>query len=98
MSSSTFSWLIGSDRASDVVIRGSSVSRRHCRLRLTQDGFRLEDLGSTNRTYVNGKPISGEARVTKCDKITLGQNVPMPWPILNLPHRTFNIGRTADND
>ena len=39
-----------------------SVSRQHCRIWREADRYLIEDLGSTNRTYLNGKPL----RVPSC--------------------------------
>jgi hypothetical protein len=40
------------------------VSGRHCVLRITRRGVMVRDCGSTNGVYINGKPISGETRLT----------------------------------
>jgi pSer/pThr/pTyr-binding forkhead associated (FHA) protein len=94
------SWIIGSDAACDVVVLQPKVSRRHCRLTDTGDGYTLEDLGSSNGTYVNGERISATACVSIADIITLGATVPMPWPQTTAsPNaRIIRIGRSADND
>jgi adenylate cyclase len=42
---------------SDLVVAHSTVSRRHARLSLVGDTLRIEDLGSTNGTSVDGKPV-----------------------------------------
>ncbi len=49
--------VVGRDSSADVCIPVSSVSKRHARFFLEHDGLKLEDLGSTNGTYVNGSPI-----------------------------------------
>lgn len=47
----------------DVRLDDASVSRRHARLRFGAD-VRVEDLGSSNGTFVDGEPVvPGEARV-----------------------------------
>ena len=74
------SWVIGSDPGCDLVVAAPSVSGRHCRLSRTEEGYTLEDLGSTNGTFVNGQRVGSRARVSPADRVTLGQNVPMPWP------------------
>src|SRR5918997_1503316 len=43
----------------DVVLADPEVSRRHAALRHTGEGPAVEDLGSTNGTFVNGERISG---------------------------------------
>lgn len=74
------SWVIGSSPNCDIVVTLPNVSRSHCRL-IMQDGrFFLEDLESTNGTFVNGVGVSGRVEVSLSDRIVLGSNVPFPWP------------------
>ena len=90
------SWVIGNSPDCDVVVDSPLASARHCQLTHTPEGFLLNDLGSTNGTYVNGVRIAGPIRLTAGDSITLGRTVPFPWP----PELTtaIRIGRLADND
>ena len=94
------SWTIGSGAESELVVDRPVVSGTHCRLTQLDDGFLLEDLGSTNGTYVNGRRITGPERVSRSDTITLGQVQPMPWPAEPRvgPTRVLRIGREPDND
>ena len=50
-----------------------SVSRQHCRIWRKNDRFLIEDLGSTNRTYLNGKAIT-RAELHDGDQISVGNN------------------------
>ena len=50
---------IGRDRSNGIVLADPSVSTRHAELARLGDGWRLTDLGSTNGTTVNGRPIDG---------------------------------------
>ncbi len=52
---------VGADPKNTIHIPARQVSRRHAVLKVNSDGVRLEDLGSTNGTYVNG------VRVRKAD-------------------------------
>ncbi len=72
------------------------ASSRHCQLSQTADGYVLEDLGSTNGTYVDGLRITSPTRVTPANQLTLGRTVPMPWPAEVV--RYIQIGRVAGND
>ena len=74
------SWIIGSDPACDLVVEAPAVSGRHCRLRPAGGGYVVEDLDSTNGTFVNGRRLDGPARVSTADRVTLGRVTPMPWP------------------
>jgi two-component system, cell cycle response regulator len=49
---------VGRLDGSDLVLADPSVSRRHARFVADGDGFRVEDLGSSNGTYVNGEVVS----------------------------------------
>jgi hypothetical protein len=49
---------IGKSEGSDIVIRSDFVSRNHAILFYERDKFILNDLGSTNHTFVNDKKIS----------------------------------------
>jgi len=75
-------WLIGSQPECDLVVNLPAVSGRHCVLSQDASGFTLEDLGSTNGTFVNEQRIAPHqlVRVNRQDKITLGRNAAMPWP------------------
>ena len=50
-----------------------SVSRHHCRIWREGSSYVIEDLGSTNRTYLNGKPIT-RAELRDGDQIGVGSN------------------------
>ena len=63
---------IGSDESNDFVIRDDSVSRRHAAISFAAGQLKIEDLGSTNGTFVNGKRISGIVAFDKGDKIRIG--------------------------
>jgi pSer/pThr/pTyr-binding forkhead associated (FHA) protein len=90
------SWDIGNSADCDVVVDSPMASGRHCRLTQSREGFFLEDLGSTNGTYVDGIRISSATRVAPGMAITLGQSASMPWPS---EAATFiHIGRVAGND
>jgi pSer/pThr/pTyr-binding forkhead associated (FHA) protein len=90
------SWVFGSSADCDVVVDSPLASGRHCQLTQSREGFFLEDLGSTNGTYVNGTRITSTTRVTPGEPITLGRTVPMPWPPEVV---TFiRIGRLEDNE
>src|SRR5262245_12744349 len=49
-------------RSSNMIqIPSAIVSGEHARLELTRQGHTITDLGSTNGTYVNGKPLKPQA-------------------------------------
>ena len=76
-------WLIGWDPGKcDIVVDSQYVSSKHCILFLEDGGFAVEDLGSTNGTYVNGRKLESRKRISVglSDNITLGRKTIMPWP------------------
>jgi pSer/pThr/pTyr-binding forkhead associated (FHA) protein len=57
----------------DFVVDAALVSRVHCRFTLNQiNELELEDLGSTNGTFVNGKKVT-KAVLSDGDKLTVGR-------------------------
>lgn len=78
-------WIIGRAADCDLIVNEAGVSSRHASLTETPDGFVLEDLRSSNGTYVDGQRITSPVPVRKGDRITLGVKTPMPWPDLGAP-------------
>ena len=64
--------VIGRTPPAEVVLEGSTVSRRHCRLDLQEDGLVLTDLGSTNGTFVDGGRVEGGVALEDGASITIG--------------------------
>jgi len=62
---------IGRGSDSVVQIHDGKISRHHCEVRATPDGYFLRDLGSKNGTFVNGARIS-EARLRNGDRVQVG--------------------------
>lgn len=53
---------IGRAADCELQIPDDRISTRHCRLTERDDAWQLEDLKSTNRTFVNGEPLDGQPR------------------------------------
>lgn len=64
--------VIGRAQECDVVVADPEVSNRHCELALVHGNVLVYDLGSKNRTYVNGVPIRGRHKLEPLDTIQLG--------------------------
>ena len=59
-------WIIGSDpNECQIHVDRPTVSRRHCVLRTREGSYYLQDLNSSNKTYVNSEPIYGEVEVSR---------------------------------
>lgn len=64
---------IGRRRDNDVCLHDSTVSGHHARLMIEGEAPVLEDLGSTNGTYVNGKRV-GRCRLSGAEVIVIGKH------------------------
>jgi serine/threonine protein kinase len=49
--------VIGRSSECNIVLRASDVSKEHCRILIEPDGIYVEDLGSSNGTCVNDRPV-----------------------------------------
>ena len=64
---------LGRAPRADFVVDAALVSRVHCRFTLNDiNELELEDLGSTNGTFVNGKKVL-RATLSNGDKLTIGR-------------------------
>lgn len=70
---------IGRDVSNDIVANDSEVSRKHARIILQAGGFILEDLGSTNGTFVNGQRLMGPHVLRPGEVIMLGENISLAF-------------------
>ena len=66
---------IGRDTSTDLALDDDQASRRHARVSAQGELAMVEDLGSTNGTYVNGQPIEGPRAIRPGDKIRVGLTV-----------------------
>lgn len=99
---------IGRAKENDIVVNDSLVSRYHAVIKIFNDSILIEDLNSTNGTYVNGEKISSST-ITEKDNITLGKsyeldikslilNKSKKTPIPSIDKNVITIGRSSDND
>lgn len=70
---------IGRDITNDIVINDPEVSRKHARLTVQSGGYLLEDLGSTNGTFIDGQRITGPHMMSPREVIMLGDNVSLVY-------------------
>lgn len=71
--------LIGRDVTNDIVIGDAEISRQHARLTRTPGGHVLEDLGSTNGTFVSGERLMAPRVLNPGDLVGMGENVTMTF-------------------
>lgn len=61
---------IGRAPECDISVQGEEISRRHALVKPTTDGLSVEDLGSSNGTYVNGRRVQ-QAFLSPGDELKL---------------------------
>jgi hypothetical protein len=66
--------LLGRGDQADIVLEDSFASSRHARLVPHGDVIVLEDLGSTNGTYLNDEPLRGPQPLHPGDRIRIGDS------------------------
>ena len=64
--------VIGRSPGADIVIGDDFVSARHARVTPAGDGAVVEDLGSTNGTLLNGRPLTAPTSLRPGDAIDIG--------------------------
>ncbi len=87
-------WTVGRSQENDIVIPDPNVSRQHARLSRSDNGFVVEDLGSTNGTLLDGAPIDRE-RIEAGDELTFGQSTARFVRKIDAPGGTPRGGRAA---
>ncbi len=85
---------LGRDLSNDIVINDPEVSRRHARLVLTGNTYAIEDLGSTNGTFLRGQRLTAPVVLTPSENITLGENVLIAYEFIPIdPDATVAVFR-----
>jgi FHA domain len=102
--------ILGREHATaDLVIPDPGVSRRHARVLPRNGSVLVEDLGSSNGTFVNGHRISGPVELGRDDELQLGDTIvglqraatsapvqrPAPRRLAPPPHQPSNIPALA---
>jgi hypothetical protein len=64
--------VVGTAGDCDAVMKDPSISGRHAEFMATSQGFRVNDLGSTNGTYVNDKRVTNSDLIDN-DSVRLGR-------------------------
>lgn len=64
--------VLGRDPTVDIPVEDLSVSRRHAKLHPTPEGFLLEDLGSSNGTWIGEARVAAPVLLRDGDTFTLG--------------------------
>jgi hypothetical protein len=71
--------MLGRDVTNDIPLGDAEISRQHARLTRTPGGMVLEDLGSTNGTFVNGERLTSPRLLQPGDTLGFGENVTLTF-------------------
>lgn len=71
-SSEKSSVMVGKAMGNDIIVDADGVSRYHARLSIVGDNVTVEDLDSTNGTYINSEKISTK-KLERNDKVAIGK-------------------------
>ena len=71
--------VMGRDVNNDIVVNDAEVSRTHTRLTAQSEGYIVEDLASTNGTFLNGQRLTGPKLMRHGDMLGLGETVVMEF-------------------
>lgn len=87
---------IGRDSSNSVAINDAEVSRKHSRLSFQGGKYVIEDLGSTNGTFVNGQRVAGPVVLKAGDVVSLGEQIVLMYDAINMdPGATVAVSRKA---
>ena len=66
---------VGRSADCQLILDDDYVSTRHARIYLTGRGYMVEDLGSTNGTYVNNARVSSPVAFDRTDTLRIGRTL-----------------------
>jgi pSer/pThr/pTyr-binding forkhead associated (FHA) protein len=65
--------ILGRDPSVDFPLDNETISLRHCKISHHNKQWWVEDLESTNGTYLNNEPVNTETIITNGDQLRLGK-------------------------
>ncbi|MBT8200565.1 MAG: FHA domain-containing protein [Acidimicrobiia bacterium] len=69
------SLVMGRSDEADLVLEDSYASGFHLRFTFEDDQLQVQDLGTTNGTYVNGRRITSSTLLSKGDTVQVGKTI-----------------------
>ncbi len=66
---------VGRDVNNAIVLRDEKISKKHAGIIIEEDSYWIEDLGSKNGVYVNGKRVTHRERLYNGSLIKLGGSI-----------------------
>ncbi len=79
---------VGREAVNGVAINDAEVSRKHAKLTLHGSAYVIQDLGSTNGTFVNGQRVTATQVLNPGDSISFGENIVLQYEAVFDPNAT----------
>lgn len=80
---------VGREGNNAIPINDAEVSRKHATLELRGSSYIIQDLGSTNGTFVNGARISSPQVLNPGDTVSFGENITLMYESVVDPNATM---------
>ncbi len=87
---------LGRESSNAITINDVEVSRKHARMELQGSTYAIQDLGSTNGTFVNGQRVTGVQPLNPGDSVSFGEGIVLSYESVFDPNATMmsaNISR-----
>jgi len=82
---------LGRSAGNAIILAAPEISRRHAVIFFRGDRHHLEDLGSTNGTFVNGRRLSERVILADGDKIQFGESILMQYHSPGAPTQVVSL-------
>jgi hypothetical protein len=80
---------VGREASNGVSINDAEISRKHAKLNLHGSAYVIQDLGSTNGSFVNGQRITGTQVLNPGDTVSFGENIVLVYETAQDPNATI---------
>jgi transcriptional regulator with PAS, ATPase and Fis domain len=74
-------YFVGRDKSNDIIIKNSSVSRKHLKVYYLNDNWYIEDLGSSNGTIILNTPVNEPYCIKDNDTGLLGGDIEISFKL-----------------